>query len=303
MKRKGFTLIELLVVIGIIGILASIMVTVMSSGNESALAAKCMANMKTLATAVQSYGMVDNRYPLAGSVECWVDSRRGEKPGWLSWNSQGIYNQKDKNGKTGQKNHVSSSSWFQSAYNQDFESSEYCYTNGALWRYVSGIRDVFICPVHARDKKFHDRPPKWTYVMNGWFGWDTSKGGKTLSSYWKDYGVQSKTDRRLLFAEMPFSGIGVDAKTSSSSGTQCDCTLQYKGFDGDSAQGDEVIGFNHKVGKRDWYAHIVYADGHTEKLRWPKDGMGVEEMQELTFWLCKGIDFAFSDGKYKKVEN
>lgn len=302
MKRNAFTLIELLVVIGIIAILASIMIAVFSGGRESALSAKCMANMKSLANACQSYGMATGHYPIAGSVEkIGIDTSRGvgnvkmrysELPGWMSWNSAGAYRSRP-------TSHVASADWFQSAYNRDLISSEYCFTNGALWKYVSGIKDVYVCPVHAKDTRFRNNPPKWSYVMNSYFGWDNSRGTKPKSQDYGglEYGKLARTDRRLLFAELPFSGVGVEADTSESSGLKCDCTLQYKNSDG-----GEVIGFNHKSGKRECYAHVVFADGHTEKFRWPKGGMSQSEMQQLTEWLCEARDVGFTGNRYEELK-
>lgn len=302
MRRNGFTLIELLVVIGIIAILASIMIAALGGSNESALAAKCLVNMKNLASACQACGGATGHYPLAGSVEkIGIDESRGvsnakmrysELPGWLSWNSQGAY-------RSGPSSHVASLDWFQSAYNQDFISSEYCYTNGTLWKYVSGVRDIYVCPVHAKDKRFRNHPPKWSYVMNSYFGWDSSRGTKPKNQYYGgiEYGKLSRGDRRLLFAEIPFSGIDVEANTSEASGLHCDCTLQYK-----SEDGGEAIGFNHKSGKREWYAHVVFADGHTEKLRRVRTGMGQSELRQLTEWLCEAKDVSFNGTRYKELK-
>lgn len=55
MKRREFTLIELLVVIAIIGILAGLLLPSLHTARESARAATCMANCKTIAAAEQMY--------------------------------------------------------------------------------------------------------------------------------------------------------------------------------------------------------------------------------------------------------
>ena len=55
MERREFTLIELLVVIAIIGILAGLLLPPLHTAPESARAATCMPNCKTIAAAEQMY--------------------------------------------------------------------------------------------------------------------------------------------------------------------------------------------------------------------------------------------------------
>ena len=62
--KKAFTLIELLVVIGIIAVLSAILLGTFSGATESARAARCLSNMKSLANACQTAG-----YPSATSSE------------------------------------------------------------------------------------------------------------------------------------------------------------------------------------------------------------------------------------------
>lgn len=298
--KKAFTLVELLVVIGILGILSAVLIGSFSGGTESARAVKCLSNMKNLASACQTYGMAHGNYPLAGSVEkVKVDESRGirnvkmrycELPGWLSWNSQGAY--------SGSVNsHVASVGWFTSAYTEDENVREYAYTNGVLWKYISGNRSLFQCPAHV--KRYGSTPPAWSYFMNSYFGWDSSRGASAKAETFGGihYAGLKRADRRLLFAEMPFMGVGVSIEPNASASTDFDCVLQYElGTDA------ETVGFNHSSGKRAKFAHVVFADGHTEKLSWPKTGLEATRIKELTKWLCQGKDISFNGKVYEELK-
>jgi prepilin-type N-terminal cleavage/methylation domain-containing protein len=72
-KSKGFTLIELLVVVAIIGILATVVLSSLSSARESARDAKRLNDVKTIQTALEMYAN-DNggRYPIPMTM--WAGS-------------------------------------------------------------------------------------------------------------------------------------------------------------------------------------------------------------------------------------
>ena len=297
--RKAFTMIELLVVIGLIGVLMATLAVSFSGGTESARAAQCLANMKSLANGVQAYVGGNGRYPLAGSLEgLGFDESQGvrnvkkvysEWKGWISWNSRETYRSRP-------QNHSSSMSWFTSTYSTDLDAREFALTNGAIWTAMSGSATCYRCPNHTRVLKGSN--PNWSYVMNAFFGWDYSLGSDAVAvndpRLMREY--VTRADRRLLFAEIPFASYTGDTpNTDSGSGTACDCVLQYKG----TGPNPESIGFNHKSG-RDITAHIVFADGHAEKLLYKEK----QDVQELTRWLCEARDVAYnaSSGRYEELK-
>ena len=316
--HKAFSLVELLVVIGIIAVLASVLFATMGGGTESAKTARCLSNMRNLATACQTYGAEYGRYPHAGSIEYMTIDESGsggianakavyhEEPGWISWASMGAY-------RDGPTSHRASAAWMTSMYNTNEEENRYCLTNGALSKYVSGNRATYVCPAHAA--RHRDAPPQWSYLMNAYFGWDSSAGARAEGTNFKhiEYGRLARADRVLLFCEVPWTGlVGSWQPDGEGAGTDCDCVLQYDtgvstktgsgGANGANGSGNENIGFNHKSGK-ETFANVVFADGHVEKLRLPKGGMSDGDLRNLTSWLCTGTDVSFNGKQYQKLDN
>lgn len=314
--KRAFTMIELIVVIGILGVLSGVLLMTFSGGSESARAATCMSNMRNLAAACQTYAGETGRYPLAGSIEYMkIDESDGiarakavyyEVPGWISWASRGAYRNRP-------TSHQASSSWMTSLYSTDDEESLYCLTNGALCKYLSHNLQAYVCPSHSLKKKqMHVR---WSYLMNAYFGWDSSEGGTAQGQnfYHKEFGHVERADRILLFGEVPFTGeVGSWQPEGGGSGTDNDCVLQFdtsvksklggKGVGNIGNKGKENIGFNHKSGKNT-FANVVFADGHAEKLRLPKKGLSDTQLRELTAWLCLGEDISFNGKDYSILNN
>lgn len=301
--KKAFTLVELLVVIGIIAVLMAILVASLSGSTDSANATKCLANMRSLAIGCQAVALSTEHYPSAGSHQQLgevtfsagsAQQQASQHRGWIAWNT------------------VAASGAYISPYANDRDAREMCLTNGTLWTAVNQNRSAYVCPMHrkAADKKLKGALPEgpaWSYVMNAYFDWD-AKG----RPYWNDHRGRwakdfKRADRILLFAELPFLAIsGVQNPTfSQGPALDNDPVLQY---DGNGGSGKEIIGFNHRLGKRETYAHVCFADGHTAKFLLPKNP-SQSNLRDLTKWLCnpkdssgKYFDVTFANDTYQKVQ-
>lgn len=308
--KRGFSLVELIVVIGIIVVLAAVLIGALSGSSDSALAARCLTNMKNLASACQAYGLQTDYYPLAGSTQYFVfDRSRGkragrarlkyyENKGWVSWYSQGQFPMESKGGAP----QTVPMYWSAEAGEGIDHEGLYAITNGAVWRYTSGSREVYTCPVH---KKMYGNA-RWSYLMNAYFGWNIKGGEYSYGQYQGREGFAglAKPDRVLLFSEVPFDGPGHWRPKPGDGGTDEDGVLQFDTCGQNSATKGETsakehIGFNHKSGRK-WYAHVVFADGHVEKIVAPTQE---NQFYDLTKWLCTGTDYSFDGRNYREMTN
>ena len=302
--KSAFTLLEMLVVIGIIGVLMGVIVSQFGGATESAKAAKCETNMKGLVTAAQACALEDQDgfFPVAGSFSYErVDHKtiKMKYPRRVAWISGS-----EKNG--GGETRLS----FQPiAFNSGSKTDIlYALTNGVrgrMWKAMKENRSAYQCPIHFEAvRKATGTPPGWSYVMNCEFGReDTKRNGSfwgqtqtSISIPRKDY-KSSRTchaEKVLMFAELQGADVnepGCDPIQAASylkaSGRQADGMLEYdKG---------ECIGFNHKTSKRGYSGHVAFADGHVERLAYPKSGSGLS-IKDLTEKLCRGHELTF-DGK------
>lgn len=295
--KKAFTLIELLVVIGIISILAGILIAALSGSGESAKAVRCLTNMKNISNAFHAHGM-SGKLPLAGSVDVYATDMQTANndgvnvaQGWIGWQSS----------KQG--------SGYISPYSSDEDLRRKSLENGSIWKAVSANGSVFVCPVHreiVKKKLGSSLPngPAWSYVVNARFGW-MYKSSPFIHAPDQEYAKMKRSDRILLLAELPFLTHSVQSPSFNSGASKDnDPVLQYRNCNGG---GQEIMGFNHRQGKRDIYAHVCFADGHTEKFRLPKNA-NTGNLTDLTQWLCmpthdgkydgKQIDVIFNGEKY-----
>jgi prepilin-type N-terminal cleavage/methylation domain-containing protein len=67
-SRKGFTLIELLVVVLVLGILLAVAIPSYLSSVKTARANTANNNAKTIATAMQAFGVANSKYPTAANM-------------------------------------------------------------------------------------------------------------------------------------------------------------------------------------------------------------------------------------------
>ena len=308
--KKAFTLIELLVVIGIIAVLSGIMVVSVGRTSESARAAKCLANLRNLSQGANSIAMASGIYPLASSIQRPMAGTTGlaffETKGWISWLSKGD--------PFGVRSGIPAKSIvkcqlprFKGFDNED--DNLFVLTNGTMWLAVNKTRDVYLCPTHSQAFQKHNgsKRPLYSYVMNGYFGYDYTEGTKSVGGDMiKEYGQLEHSERLLMFAEIPMINPEDGSYMEPSEPSEQDGVLQVKATVNGETYGkmwngvSESIGFNHKNGKKGYCAHVAFADGHVETFAYGV-GTGLKDT-ELTALLCYRKEVVFDGKGYREIE-
>lgn len=301
-RHKGFTLIELLVVISILGILAAALTTQVTRAREMGKAVRCKANLRNLAQAAINCSVETEDYPRAGSAEYYEigqlnNTYRGlfyEEKGWLSWTGRSPGPLTAASPGTVAKNYG------------DKTTTYFSITNGTLWAggYIGHDLDVYVCDVYrAAAKRKSMSYVRWSYVMNGYFMYD-DRNHKNYSDWGarklKNIAKQGNTASLLMFAEIPAyrvsSGKFTESVSTASSDTDGVLETKFKNYSVSSYKTDEIIGFNHLVGKR-YVAHVAYADGHVDAVISPTSPTE-QKLKDLTFFLCNGVDIPADPSKW-----
>ncbi len=246
---RGFTLIEMLVVIVVAAVLLALIFPAIARMREAARSAQCTSNLRQLYTAAMTYSSAQRgRMPYAASHEWFCRDRGWQlREGWLHYNDNQL-----------------------TAWHGDdaIDSIE----EGTLWRYT-GDRGIYICP---------------TFKIKAAGDWGNYEAHRSYSmsramSYRSLY-TMTDASSRMLFADGNFSrDFDNDRIANYALGTTATWHEQpaathgarrywHKDQDGMLEIGDasggtpaESIGTHH-----DGYANVVFADGHTEKLRHDK---------------------------------
>ena len=297
-NNKGFSLAELLVVIIIIAVLASVLVTTISSLKAHANKAKCKANLKSLAQGVITKTADGNGHTMfASSFVVWyIDAMTGEKKwdvrnGWISW--------LDANGRRPIKRNWGSESFNRATtyVGAGVKDGRKAIMEGEMWGfddrdgnpprpgYINKNLSVFLCPSH-KNAKVGNYPVCRSYAMNAYFGYSLLTNGKAenLSDGWaigEQHKLQNVAEpmRVMLFAEiLPGLKTNNPLKFTQSDDAGDSVLVPWQNRPNDHGRQTlesflntstgapkESINFSHKSQGKN-YGHVAFLDGHVVEV-------------------------------------
>ena len=255
MKRdtwRGFTLVEMLVVIAIIAILATVVLNSVKQAREAGYATRCKANLRNLATGIQTLAVEGSSIRQAygyerenlndalpyNEVKGWVNwiptagGGTGSRPIWPSISSQ--------------SSQMEQASWYGAKGLRGIKE-------GTLWT-DGGLSDLstYVCPRFKRQAVCGRSDAVRSYAMN-----------KRVSGA----GLQSvNMSRTMLFAEIPVPASGVWTTPWVPNGGDPCLDAQGPSNTGTDVAPYEKIGFLHRyVGIE--CGHVVFVGGNVEVAR------------------------------------
>ena len=240
--EEAFTLIELLVVVAIIGILAAILLPVLSTAKLRAMTVKCVSNQNQLAKAWIMYSDDNNDYIVGFdniSPNDWI-CIPNQKPVTLPASM------------SDQRKHLA--------------LLEECYKEGAIFPYTGGNLDLIHCPADSRVRSPVAAGGSVTAIAStapGYYAYGSYSGTAGLNGQ-SGFGVTALKRRSALMH--PGERFLWLEENDPRSENRNSWTLNLSGN-----QANNYAGTSFSDSVASWHIHdsnFSFADGHAENRRW-----------------------------------
>jgi len=281
-KKRGFTLIELLVVISIIALLIAILLPALSAARKTAQTAKCMSNLKQIATGVFAYMNFNTQaYPMPwGTGGHWG----------VGVNPAGVW----------YEDH-----FFEATYGVSWPAASPA--SGVLMPYVNNNREVVECPNFWAAKYGNGSQPDavetlWSYQMNNYldnklnsmqWNYDSTNDGADNGS---NPTVHERDVKSPLTCSMFVDAWGLDWQTTVTPPTHMAGLVVSYGstwwnvntiFTGGTGYwGGQQVGLRHD--RKNHGFNDVFCDGHAENVTWESHYDFLTAPVRDTYWSLDG---------------